>query len=188
MFVLIGCTNVSTNKSHHSILNGVPLLLSTYYSATQVTPDLALTTKHSGGEFVRKSIRYDAMLIPSTKGVVPKFANPVLNEIVLVYGTGMGGEESLYVTKVIDIDIWACGGPIIPKVHIIKGVCIEMGKGYTYGFAVDRKEISSGFSGGGAYNKDGELLGIVVQTGTDTSGRDIAFLYFIDDLRNDLGF
>jgi hypothetical protein len=53
---------------------------------------------------------------------------------------------------------------------------------------VERRSISTGFSGGGAYDSAGRLLGIVAQTGTTDDGRDVAFLYHIADLRVDLGF
>ena len=100
----------------------------------------------------------------------------------------MGGGSIVVATTVIDTYIWACDGEYVPEIHTIEGVCTAKGKGYTYGFAVDRKDISTGFSGGGAYDSAGALLGIVVQTGIDNSGRDIAFLYFIYDLQKDLKF
>lgn len=84
--------------------------------------------------------------------------------------------------------IWACDGPLVPERHTQAGTCTKSGRGYTYGFQVEQKGIASGFSGGGAYDLEGRLLGIVAQTGTNDLGQDVAYLYHIGDLRRELNF
>ncbi len=182
--LLLGGCITSVNQANHSIVSGVPGLMSTYYSATQVTANKAVATAH-GISAVRG--RYDAALM-EIAGIAPKFARPVLGETVKVYGTGMAGQPLVVDTVVMDERMWACDGPRIPEIHTENGPCTMEGRGYSFGFAVAQEGIASGFSGGGAYNSKNQLLGIVVQVGRDNRGRDIAFLYFIDDLRKDLKF
>jgi len=189
--LLAGCvSSAPDNPAHRTYFFGIPLVLAKYSSGTQVTGNHAVVTKHAidtGASYVMPSRRYDAALI-SQPGTPAKFGRAVLGETVRVYGTNAFGATEIVTTRVIEQRLWACDGPLLPDVHTEPGSCTRAGKGYSYGFAVEQGNIRPGFSGGGAYNARGELLGIVVQVGTDTKGRDIAFLYHIADLREDLGF
>ena len=163
---LAACGSVSGNGAVRT-LTGCNPLACTQKSVTQLTHEIAATTHHgvTGLPVVRDDGVLDISLV-RLPGLAPAgFSGVRDGDRLTVGGVAVRVRHARYARCVPGYD---------PSIHTSAGVCTDAGYGYVNGFVTDRgpgDAIGPGYSGSGAYNADGALVGIatalVTQQGND---------------------
>ena len=152
---LVGaCTVVGDDGS---LTNINPLFIS-HKSTAQITEDLAATTHHgtTGLQVLHTDQRNDIELIRMHGTPPPGFGEASVGDRLLVQNVPVTVKHASF---------GRCIDAYDPTLDAGNNFCTKRGLGFVYGFTSDRgpdSEIGPGYSGSGAYNAAGELVGVAV--------------------------
>ncbi len=167
---------------------GCWLLACVAASSTQITSDRAVTAAHA-----RYAVSWsahdlqqaDLAWFPSS-GSAPLVRDPQDGETVTLYGNSLGFGARQATGHVLLAHVGICRSriPDPSDKHGAALWCSKQGLGVDYGMAIDA-DGGSGFSGGGVYGADGDLLGVVTDT-MDIGGRPAMFAYWASEIHKEI--